>query len=281
MASVNPEFGATDMARCLNQSRVSAVPQLNLITIKFGTAEARRLNWALASKAEERREPNNKAGLKRKVNDIGSSSKQVGNNRVLINVGLITGNEEGNLAIVRGSRVALKVGKDYGVVEVCQAAVKRHADHDQFFCGEEDYILLYPDQKPVLKVPGSDEDFSVAKYKQELAKPYSKVDLYICKETELKNIGKQMTCQTEEQRRSLGRMILLTYLQVTSGCLTFLFLTVLQNLLLMAVSFLLQPAVDPVSSSMVEQFPPVLIKKTWLPRMGKNGMSNLPWPLPC
>ena len=46
MASVNPEFGAT-MARCLNQSRVSAVPRLNLITIKFGTAEARRLNWAL------------------------------------------------------------------------------------------------------------------------------------------------------------------------------------------------------------------------------------------
>lgn len=46
--------------------------------------------------------------------------------------------------------------------------------------------MLYPDQKPVLKVPGSDEDFSVAKYKQELAKPYSKVDLYICKETEFK-----------------------------------------------------------------------------------------------
>ena len=80
----------------------------------------------------------------------------------------------------------MKVGKDYGVVEVCQAAIKKHAEHDQFFCGEEDYILLYPDQKPVLKVPGSDEDFSVAKYKQELAKPYSKVVLYICKETEFK-----------------------------------------------------------------------------------------------
>ena len=46
--------------------------------------------------------------------------------------------------------------------------------------------MLYPDQKLVHKVPGSDEDFSVAKYKQELAKPYSKVDLYICKETECK-----------------------------------------------------------------------------------------------
>ena len=62
-----------------------------------------------------------------------------------------------------------------------QAAVKKHSDHDQFFYGDEDYILLYPDQKAVVKVPGSDENFTVAKYKQELAKPYSKVDLFICK----------------------------------------------------------------------------------------------------
>ena len=47
VASVNPEFGAT-MARRLNQSRVSAMPQSNLIAIKFGTAEARRLNWAFS-----------------------------------------------------------------------------------------------------------------------------------------------------------------------------------------------------------------------------------------
>ena len=37
------------MARRLNQSRVSAVLQSNLIAIKFDTAEARRLKWALGS----------------------------------------------------------------------------------------------------------------------------------------------------------------------------------------------------------------------------------------
>ena len=47
--SENPEFGTT-LARRLNQSRASAVPQSNLIAIKFGTAEARRLNWALRNK---------------------------------------------------------------------------------------------------------------------------------------------------------------------------------------------------------------------------------------
>ena len=44
--SENPEFGTT-LAGRLNQSRASAVLQSNLIAIKFGTAEARRLNWAL------------------------------------------------------------------------------------------------------------------------------------------------------------------------------------------------------------------------------------------
>ena len=46
MASENPEFGTTLVARRLNQSRASAVLQSNLIAIlKLGTAEARRLSW--------------------------------------------------------------------------------------------------------------------------------------------------------------------------------------------------------------------------------------------
>ena len=45
-ASANPEFGST-LARTVNQSCFPAVLQSNQITIKFGTAEARRLNWAL------------------------------------------------------------------------------------------------------------------------------------------------------------------------------------------------------------------------------------------
>ena len=45
VTSVNPEFGATVVQR-LDQSRVSPVVHSNLIAIKFGTAEARCLNWA-------------------------------------------------------------------------------------------------------------------------------------------------------------------------------------------------------------------------------------------
>ena len=67
------------------------------------------LSSCLASKEEEVEErggyklnkPNNKAGFKRKVNNPGSSSKRVVDNRVVINVGLITENEEGNSKIRR------------------------------------------------------------------------------------------------------------------------------------------------------------------------------------
>ena len=42
-------------------------------------------------------------------------------------------------------------------------------------------MLLYPEQKIVANIPGSTVAFTVGKYKKELAKPFSKVDLYICK----------------------------------------------------------------------------------------------------
>ena len=36
------------------------------------------------------------------------------------------------------------------------------------------------------KISGCQDNFTVARYKQELAKPYSKVDLFICKEADFK-----------------------------------------------------------------------------------------------
>ena len=52
LASENPEF-ITTLARRLNQSRACAVLQSNLIAIKFGTAEAQRLDWALPCNTEK------------------------------------------------------------------------------------------------------------------------------------------------------------------------------------------------------------------------------------
>ena len=84
------------------------------------------------------------------------------------------------VAIKRGSRLATKVLKSFVPTEVAHAAVRNHADHDQFVCGSDDYVLYYPDQKIVQFIPGSNKEFTVELYKEEIGKPYSKIDLFLC-----------------------------------------------------------------------------------------------------
>ena len=62
-------------------------------------------------------------GFKRKANNTGSTFKRGIDNRVVIHVGFISENVEGMLAIARGGKVVLRVGKDFGAFEVCKAAV--------------------------------------------------------------------------------------------------------------------------------------------------------------
>ena len=96
---------------------------------------------------------------------------------VLINVELFESNDEGDIFPKRGSRIPVKVGKQYTAEEVLKTALNKHADNDQFFCSLEDYVFCYPDQKLVEFIPGTTESFTVEKYKEEfLSKPYSKMD---------------------------------------------------------------------------------------------------------
>ena len=125
-----------------------------------------------------------------------SLTKKKRSESVVINVAIIRENEKGVIGIVRGSKLPVQVGKDSTAFEVLSRAVEKHANHDQFFASMEEYVLLYPDQKVVQKVPGSKDDFTVFRYKKELAKPYSKVDLYLCKVYDLDGSGDSETVET-------------------------------------------------------------------------------------
>ena len=102
---------------------------------------------------------------------------------VTVNISLMesTDKNDYNLGPIRGSRLPVKVQKSFRAAEVLSAGILKYSNHDQFFCSSEDYLLLYPDQKVVTNIPGSEELFTVEKYKKELAKPYSKQDLYLCR----------------------------------------------------------------------------------------------------
>ena len=98
----------------------------------------------------------------------------------MINVGLIETNEKGMVAIKRGSLLGTKVLTSFDPTEVARAAVRKHADHGQFFCWSDDYVLCYPDPKVVQFILGSNKEFTVELYEEELGKLYSKIDLFLC-----------------------------------------------------------------------------------------------------
>ena len=120
-------------------------------------------------------------------NDMNTAVKKSKNaflptQRVNINVGIMKINEkDGNLGIVRGSRQTVNVARNSHAGDVLAAAIEKHANHDQYFCSLETHILLYPDQKVVVTVPGSLNEFTVEGYRKALGKPFPKVDLYLVK----------------------------------------------------------------------------------------------------
>ena len=81
-----------------------------------------------------------------------------------------------NLGPITESRLPVKVQKSLTAAEVLLAEILKHSNHDQFFCSSEDYSLLYPEQKVVTNIPGSEESYTVEKYKKEL-----ELDLYLCR----------------------------------------------------------------------------------------------------
>ena len=59
-----------------------------------------------------------------------------------------------------------------------EAAIEKHSKYDQEFCALEDYVLLYPDFREVVYLPGSSNVFQLDKYKHDLAKAYSQISFY-------------------------------------------------------------------------------------------------------
>ena len=48
----------------------------------------------------------------------------------------------------------------------------------------EAFTLLYPDRSAVKFLPGSEEIFSLQRYKEELGKSYQRITLYLCLKTD-------------------------------------------------------------------------------------------------
>jgi len=122
---------------------------------------------------------------------------------VNINVALMwRDSTEGELKIKRGSRATISVSPSAGRETVKELALQKHSNLDQYFLPHEDYVLLYRDGKLCHLLPGTNQRFTVEKYKQFLQKPYGKVELFLCLEVDFLDIDKDNNNTEEESNEN-------------------------------------------------------------------------------
>lgn len=73
--------------------------------------------------------------------------KSKSSKNVTINIGLMKPDGFGELKKERGVWVHISVPPSADAETVQNHAITKHASVNQFFCGLDDYVLLYPDQK--------------------------------------------------------------------------------------------------------------------------------------
>ena len=107
---------------------------------------------------------------------------QPDNSDVKINVGIMA-LKDGALTIKRGITLPLTVPHSIGADELLEKAVEKHFRFNKDVVTSSNtafYHLLYGDKNLVSSLPGSEEPFTLKRYKDEIDKPYSRITLYLC-----------------------------------------------------------------------------------------------------
>ena len=104
------------------------------------------------------------------------------NSEVKINIGVMT-LKDGVLSVKRGITLPLAVPQCIGTDDLLGKAVDKHNqfNNDVITSSKKAfYHLLYGDKNRVLTLPGSEEPFTLKRYKDEIDKPYSRITFYLC-----------------------------------------------------------------------------------------------------
>ena len=87
-----------------------------------------------------------------------------------------------DLKFVRGSSLPLTVSPSINADELLKKASKKIVKfNSDLSCGPFGFTLLYPDQTKVSCLPGSQEPFTLEKYKKDIGKAYTRLTFYVCK----------------------------------------------------------------------------------------------------
>ena len=60
----------------------------------------------------------------------------------------------------------------------------KHANHDKKVHEGLEYVLLYPDHSEVINLPGTNEEFILEKYREDVGKSYNHITLFIASKSD-------------------------------------------------------------------------------------------------
>ena len=118
-------------------------------------------------------QPKNK---KFKPNSCKGKEKQ---NEVSINIGYMKLDGDGNLKRCRGKTLPIKVLPSAGRHTILEKAVKKHANHDKNILGKLEHVLLNSDGNEITTLPGTEKEFVLSEYKEDIGKNYNRITLFI------------------------------------------------------------------------------------------------------
>ena len=117
--------------------------------------------------------------LRKEVNSLITKARTADETPVIITVGMAC-SKKGILKLIRGKSLPLKVSKSASAETVREEALKKRAAYKRSFRSDQTYKLCYPDGSEVVNPQGSDEPFTLEKYKDDLGKAYSRITLLLC-----------------------------------------------------------------------------------------------------
>ena len=104
----------------------------------------------------------------------GSKKQRIQDSEVCITVGLMKNRK----TVMRGERLPVKLMSSATARDILEAAKKKHAAYNKRFRAGE-YRLVYKDGSDVDVIPGTDEPFSLRRYKEESGFGYARINLFL------------------------------------------------------------------------------------------------------
>ena len=99
---------------------------------------------------------------------------------VKINIGVLL-LKDGKLAVRRGATLPLTVAPSVGSHELLRRAVEKHSRFNQNLVDpSKTYRLLHADHEEVNTIPGTEKQFTLKQYKEEIDKPYLRITFFLC-----------------------------------------------------------------------------------------------------